>query len=153
MFNDDRKVVDFADFHIEGVANRKTAGELSIILMAYINVDEIIFPDNDLELKYPSTVGTGGSDKGWKVATIAQQRCLLASHFASFASKQYSHCYLALPEYYCLKELFAYLIDDYGLPHDVTEKQIETLQTVINEFERTYVRVDKSFLFTVLKQN
>lgn len=152
MFNDDRKIVDFADFYIEGVANRKTAQQLSVLLLAYINLDDIIFPDSDLEHKYPSTVGTGGSDKGWNVQTVAQQRTLLASHFASFALKRYTHCYLALAEYYCLKDLHTYLIEDIGLTNDAIEEHTKILQTVLAEFQREYIKVDPNFLFTILKE-
>ena len=154
MFNDDRKIVDFADFYIEGggVANRKQAQQLSILLLAYINLDDILFPDVDLERKYPSTIGTGGADKGWNVQTVSQQRTLLASHFASFVLKQYTHCYLALAEYHCLKDLHTYLVEDIGLTNEVIEQHTEILQTVLSEFEREYVRVDPTFLFTVLKQ-
>ena len=154
MFKDSIKHVDFADFYIEGggVANRKQAQQLSVLLLAYVNLDDILFPDIDLERKYPSTIGTGGSDKGWNVQTVAQQRTLLASHFASFALKHYTHCYLALAEYQCLKDLHTYLVEDIGLTNDAIEQHKEVLQTVLNEFEREYVNVDPTFLFTVLQQ-
>lgn len=151
MFNNNSKVVDFADFHIEGVRNRNTALALSVILIAYIDIDEISFPDSEKEYKYPSTVGTGASDRAYKVQTLSQQRVLLATHFASFASNAYNHCYLALPEYYCLKDLLLYLEDDYCLINEIIVDQKECLKIVLKEFEREYASVDPTFLFKMLQ--
>lgn len=149
---DDRKVVDFADFCIEGVRNRKTAGELSIIIMAHVGIDELTFYDNDLPYTFATTVGTGADSNPYHVQTQGIQRSILASHFASFAAEKYSHCYLAIAEYHCLKQLYDYLKDDYCLHSDLVNKQCMLLKTVLDEFEREYVRVDPTFLFTVLKQ-
>lgn len=151
MLNLDRKVVDFADFNIEGVRNRNTAQILSVILMAYINMDDIVVPDLDQERKYPSTIGTGGNGGVWHVQNQTQQRTLLASYFAAFGSGHYNHCYLALPEYYCLKDLLTYLEDDYCLINEIIVDQKECLKTVLKEFEREYVRRDPTFLFKMLQ--
>lgn len=148
--NDKIESVDFADFHIEGTRNRNTAKELSILLSAFTNIDELAGMYEHTELKYKSTVGTGNSGIYFPVATVSQQRSMLANHFAGFALKHYNHCHLGLYEYECLRELYIHLDENYAFA-DI-EDQLKLLKTVLTEFEREYCKVDKTFVFTLLSR-
>lgn len=148
--NNEIKSVDFADFHIEGVYNRNTAKELSMLLNAYTDIDELVGMYEHTELKYKSTVGTGNSGIYFPVATLSQQRSMLANHFARFALRHYNHCHLGLYEYECLRELYIHIDENYAI--NDAEDQLKLLNKVLTEFEREYSQVDKTFVFTLLSR-
>jgi len=154
MFND-RKVVDFEDFHFEGVGyNHPIAKKLSLLLIDEIDVDDLR-GFNDTDSMIPSSVGSGRSENGFLCPTESSARAILASHLASYANRKYRSCYLALPEYELLKRLLTYLEEDYyppGYRNDIHEDNIELLKMVISEFEKEYVRKDPEFLFKVIQK-
>jgi hypothetical protein len=153
---ENEKTVDFDRFDLDTGFNYEPAKELCWILMSYQNIDELTFFEHVDEFKYETSIGTGGSGSTYKVQTLAQQRSLLASHFASYASKEFTSCSLSLAEYNCLKDMLEYMIDDICVPNHrkkIVEQQIDLLKKVCSEFEKIYVKKDPSFLFTMLKNN
>lgn len=154
QFNN-KKTVNFDHFQLGDGWNYEQAKQLCWILMSYQNIDELTYFDQIQESNYETTIGTGGTGSPYKVQTQAQQRSLLASHFASYASKEYESCILALAEYNCLKDILEYLVEDICIPKHrerIVESQIDLLKKVCHEFERAYVKHDPNFLFTILKK-
>ena len=152
-------VVDFDYFYFSdedgGYHNtHKFAGELAVILMAYVNIDDLHGINDEEGVYYPSSVGTGGSGMNYNTPSVGAQRACLASHFASYAHRHYESCYLALAEYQCLKELADYLEDEYFPPQHrekLVKQSIELLNKVIRKFEVEYAKEVPGFLFTLLK--
>ena len=151
---DKHKTVDFDGFDLDDGFNYDRAKELCYILMSYQNVDELTFFEQINEGKYPTSIGTGGTGMIYKVQTEAQQRSLLASHFASYASREYTSCFLSVAEYECLQNLLVYLQEDILSAHreQIVAGQIDLLIKTCSEFEKLYVKKDPNFLFTMLKK-
>jgi hypothetical protein len=148
-------VIDFDYFHFDDDAyNYKKAEQLAVLLMSHVNIDElhgILFEDEKL---WDSTVGTGGSGMNYACPSQGAQRACLASHFSSYAQRQYQSCYLGLPEYECLKDLLTYFEEDYNpAPHreKIQEQNIKLLEQVCRKFEIEYTKEVPGFLFTLLK--
>ena len=155
--------VDFADFDFETqdgkrIKTHQAAQTLAVCLAAYTSIDDYHAPDEwSVDSPWISTVGTGGSGMHIKLATQGYQRSVLASHFASYGSCQYNSCYLALPEYRCLQELHTYLTEDYNSSfghwgqQQQFEQQMLILTQTIKEFRNYYAKIDKTFLFEIVK--
>lgn len=155
-FNDDRPVVDFDYFWFESdKPNREIAKELATILIDEVDIDELkgIFNDDKL---WNSSVGTGGSGGNYPCTSQSAQRATLASHFASYANRKHTSCYLSLYELTCLQELVTYMEDDY-FPADHREKIHNTAIGLLKEtcrlFVKAYVKEDPTYHFTLLKND
>lgn len=152
----DRPVVDFDYFHFTDPLQRTqdVAAVLALTLLTRSSQDELqSIVEGDAAQEYTTSVGTGGS--GWPMwcASQSHQRVILALHFAEYARYRYHKCYLALPEYRCLRALLEDL-DDWGLQGQrqvcVQESQRRVEQTC-REFEYHYAQVDPGFLFEYMK--
>jgi hypothetical protein len=153
---DKRLVVDFDYFWFEGnTDNRKIAKELASILIDEIDIDELkgIFNDDKL---WDSSVGTGGTGGNYRCTSQSAQRATLASHFASYANRKYTSCYLSLYELTCLQELITYMEEDY-FPADHRQKihdaAVDLLKETCRLFVKAYVKVDPAYHFTILKND
>ena len=151
----EKPVVDFDYFHFdESAYNYKRAEQLAIVLMAHTNIDDLHGFNDDEDKFWSSTVGTGGNGMNMPCSSQGAQRACLASHFSSYAQRQYQSCYLALAEYECLKDLLTYLEEDYNpAPHreKICNENIMLLEQVCRKFEVEYTKQVPGFLFTLLK--
>lgn len=158
----DNPVVDFSRFSITAGTHRiltqAAANTMALCLMTYTSIDDYHAPDDwSVDSPWLSTVGTGGSGMIFRVATQGYQRSMLAAHFASYGSCQYDSCYLGLPEYRCLQELYQFLTEDFGGPFghhgesEMYDYHLDVLKGILDEFRIHYGRVDKNFLFELLK--
>jgi hypothetical protein len=152
----DHPVVDFNYFWFESDKdNREIAKEIAIILIDETDTDEIkgIFNDDKL---WDSSVGTGGTGGNFPCPSQASQRASLASHFASYANRKYTSCYLSLYELTCLQELITYMEEDY-FPADHRQKihdaAVDLLKETCRLFVKAYVKVDPAYHFTILKND
>lgn len=148
--------IDFDDLRFENHGfNYQVAKEISAILMANLNIDDLrgLYND-DGPWTFDSTVGTGGS-MNMRCANLAQQRALLASHLSSYAKRQYNHCYLSVYEYRCLKELLIELRDDGVAPHRerIHNEDIALLQECCQQFAKELAEQDPTFLMEVIKES
>lgn len=145
-------VVDFDYFDLGG-CNYQKAEQLSAILVAHANVDDL-HGYNDQEGRYfASTVGTGGSGMNMACGSQGAQRACLASHFARYAHRHYVSCDLALAEYGCLWELLE--VFDYVPEHrqPLIDEHRALVQQVCRQFEIAYTKKVPEFLFTVLRNH
>lgn len=153
-------VVDFDYFRLKTVSNnREAANKLALALAANINIDDLLFDSDEDYSNFDTTVGSGGSGMTLSSKiTETTQRLALASHLSSYAEHQYSSCYLALPEYRCLRNLRDYLVDNqenYHSQHprmELINQLVHLLNEVISEFAKNYSDKDSSFLLTVIKE-
>ncbi len=149
--------VDFDYLHFEGHGfNRQVAIEISAILMANSSIDDLrgLYNDDDKPWTFASTVGSGGS-MNMPCANQSQQRALLASHFASYAKRHYSHCYLSEHEYRCLKELADELDDNYVSSHreEIERQDLKLLQECCQQLARELAEQDPRFLIDLIKES
>jgi hypothetical protein len=154
-------VVDLASFNVmigkDRMLSQALANALALCLMTYTSIDDYHAPDDwSVDSPWTSTVGTGGSGMVFRVATQGYQRSMLAAHFASYGSCQYDSCYLGLPEYQCLKELYRYLTEDFSPSghygeNEMYDYHLDILKDTLNEFKVRYAKVDEHFLFELLK--
>lgn len=145
--------LDFDDFRFQGHGfNHEVAKNLSSILLSNTNIDELR-GFHESTGRFDTTVGTGAS-MNWPVDNISLQRTLLASHFACYAQRQYSHCSLTIYEYHCLKNLLDELIDDVVASHreKIHEANIILLKSVCQQFAKDYAALDPAFLMTIIKE-
>jgi hypothetical protein len=155
-FSDDRPVVDFDYFWFESDKdNREVAKEIAMILIDETDVDELKGMFNEDKL-WDSSVGTGGSGGNYPCTSQSAQRATLASHFASYANRKYTSCYLSLYELTCLQELVTYMEDDCS-PAQHREKihnaAVDLLKETCQLFIKAYVKEDPTYHFTLLKNS
>jgi hypothetical protein len=142
--------VNFDHFRIPGqVYNWSTAEQISSLLCAYADVDDILY-QNDPKQDYPSTVGS--SDTGFVMGQFSQtqQRLALASALSYYAVRRSHACYLAKTEYYCLRDLRDYIKHD-ALPSEQDQHYLELLDQVLKEFAGLYTKLVPSFLVEVIR--
>lgn len=148
--------IDFDYFHFaEHGWNYNIAKELAVLLIDNVNIDELRnLTDINEKGLWDSSVGTGGTGWNMMAPTKAAQRSILASHFSSYARKQYSSCYLSLYEYQCLKDLLQDIEDSNYGDHrkHIYEADIKLLAEVCAEFKREYLRKNPEYLFTILSE-
>jgi hypothetical protein len=156
MFKEyEKPVIDFDYFHFDDDAyNYKRAEQLAVLLMSHVNIDDLHGHNDDENKLWGSTVGTGGSGMNYACSSQGAQRACLASHFSSYAQRQYQSCYLGLPEYECLKDLLTYFEEDYGVAQHrekIHNQNVKLLEQVCRKFEIEYTKKVPGFLFTLLK--
>ena len=148
--------IDFDYFHFEEHAwNYNIARELAVLLIDYVNVDELNnITDLDKQGDWASSVGTGGT--GWNVGspTRSAQRACLANHFSSYARRVYSSCYLTLYEYQCLKDLLEEIEESNYADHrkQIYLADVKLLTDVCIEFKKQYLRKNPEYLFVILSE-
>lgn len=148
--------IDFDYFHFEEHGwNYDVAKELSVLLIDNVNIDELRnLTDLNEHGQWDSSVGTGGTGWNMLAPTKAAQRAILASHFSSYARRQYSSCFLTLFEYQCLKDLLTEIEECNYADHrqKIYDADIKLLTEVCNEFVKNYTRKNPEYLFTILKE-
>ena len=148
--------IDFDDLHFPDAGfNYQIAADIAVILMDNCCVDDLRgFNNLEGKWEWPSSIGTGG---GWDMPcpTQSAQRACLAAHLSSWSRRKYTSCLLSIREYQCIKDLLNYLKDECFPPnHRIKhyEQEIELLSNFCHEFEQNYLKVDKKFLFTIIKE-
>lgn len=155
----EQPTVDFDDFTFPEVGfNHNIAKDIVIMFMAYINQDDLQWTTEfDKNNSWETTIGSGGSGMAMSCMTKSHQYAIIASAFASYADRTYSHLYLGLPEYYIFKNLLEEIdgntwgYSHYRQKHDLMSKQIQILKTIISEFEQAYLKHEPGFLFNIIK--
>ena len=144
--------VDFDYFRLGDAYNWSKAQQLSAILIANSSIDDLHGFNDEDDVYFDSTVGTGGSGMSFRCNSRGVQRACLASHLAAYAHRHYQSCYFGLAEYQCLIDL----LDDLDYPPQHREKlndeHRDLITQVITQFEIHYTKQVPGFLFTLLKK-